>query len=67
MMKKTVYEAPHTERFQVELEGVFCASANVQNPNDTTTGQIEGHGVNEGFVANFSSGSWDVDPTASSN
>ena len=26
MMKRTVYEAPLTERFQVELEGVFCAS-----------------------------------------
>ena len=26
MMKKTVYEAPITERFQVELEGTFCAS-----------------------------------------
>ena len=26
MMKRTVYEAPITERFQVELEGVFCAS-----------------------------------------
>ena len=25
-MKRTVYEAPVTERFQVELEGTFCAS-----------------------------------------
>ena len=25
-MKRTVYEAPVTERFQVELEGSFCAS-----------------------------------------
>lgn len=25
-MKRTVYEAPIAERFQVELEGVFCAS-----------------------------------------
>lgn len=67
MMKRTVYEAPVTERFQVELEGMFCASANVQNPNDVTTGQIEGHDVNGGFVANFSSESWDVNPMDSSN
>ena len=25
-MKRTVYEEPVTERFQVELEGTFCAS-----------------------------------------
>ena len=25
-MERTVYEAPVTERFQVELEGAFCAS-----------------------------------------
>ena len=25
-MKRTVYEAPVTERFQVELEGSFCGS-----------------------------------------
>ena len=25
-MKRTVYEAPLTERFSVELEGTFCAS-----------------------------------------
>ena len=25
-MKRTVYEAPVTERFSVELEGSFCAS-----------------------------------------
>lgn len=25
-MKKAVYEAPLTEHFQVELEGVFCGS-----------------------------------------
>ena len=25
-MNKRVYEAPVTERFQIELEGVFCSS-----------------------------------------
>ena len=38
-MKRTVYEAPVTERFQVELEGTFCASiVQGQNSNVQTTG-----------------------------
>ena len=48
MMKRTVYEAPITERFQVELEGVFCASANVRNPNEDN-GRIDVHEINTGF------------------
>lgn len=42
-MKKAVYEVPITERFQVELEGMFCASM----VNDTQKGSvdIEGHEV----------------------
>ena len=48
MMKRTVYEAPVTERFQVELEGVFCASADVQNPNENN-GRIDVHEINTGF------------------
>ena len=39
-MKRTVYEAPVTERFSVELEGTFCASADVENPSDAKTGTI---------------------------
>lgn len=50
-MKKAVYEAPCTERFQIELEGVFCASVEVSA--DNKNGQIESHGVNDGFTANF--------------
>ena len=45
-MKRTVYEAPVTERFQVELEGVFCASADVRNPNEDN-GRIDAHEVNK--------------------
>ena len=63
-MKRTVYEAPVTERFQVELEGVFCASADIQNPNEAN-GRIEAHGVNtdwgtegNGYTFDVSS-SWD--------
>lgn len=48
MMKRTVYEAPVTERFQVELEGTFCASADVENPNKES-GKIDEHEINTGF------------------
>lgn len=57
MMKRTVYEAPVTERFQVELEGVFCASAEVQNP-DKTSGRIENQEINTGFDDITFGGSW---------
>ena len=61
MMKRTVYEAPVTERFSVELEGTFCASADVENPSDAKTGTISAQEINEDFssVANFSSEGWD--------
>ena len=58
-MKRTVYEAPMTELFQVELEGNFCASADVANPSDDTVGRIDEHEVNMDFSANFSDDSWD--------
>ena len=58
-MKRTVYEAPVTELFRVELEGNFCASADVANPEDETVGRIDEHEVNTGFSADFSSDSWD--------
>ena len=57
-MKRTVYEAPVTELFRVELEGNFCASAEVENPNDKDYGRIDAHEVNTEFSADFSSG-WD--------
>ena len=57
-MKRTVYEAPLTERFQVELEGVFCASADVQN--QTQNGVINNHDVNTSFDNNeFADVTWD--------
>ena len=60
MMKKTVYEAPVTEHFQVELEGVFCASADIQNPNNDENGKIEDHEINTDFTSkgDFSAGTW---------
>ena len=57
-MKRTVYEAPITECFHVEMEGAFCsASADVQNP-DGNTARIEDHKVNEGFDGDFSGFTW---------
>jgi hypothetical protein len=56
-MKRTVYEAPRTARIQVEMEGGFiCSSADVENPNDKTNGQIEEHQVNTEFSSNVSFG-----------
>ena len=57
-MKRTVYEAPVTELFRVELEGNFCGSADVENPN-TSTGKIEQQEVNTEFTAEFEVGSWE--------
>ena len=60
-MKRTVYEAPVTELFRVELEGNFCGSADVQNPN-TDNGKIEEHQVETGFTGgDFSNSGWDED------
>ena len=58
-MKRTVYEAPVTELFRVELEGNFCASADDENPDKEEIGRIDEHQVNTEFSADFSSGSWD--------
>ena len=57
-MKKAVYEVPITERFQVELEGVFCGSVDIKNPN-TDNGRIEIHEINTGFASdNFDASGW---------
>ena len=49
-MKKAVYEAPLTEHFQVELEGVFCASANLNNSGEKNDqGIIDDQQINTGF------------------
>ena len=51
-MKRTVYEAPVTERFSVELEGTFCASAEVDNP-ETEGGRV-GEIGNQNISGDFS-------------
>ena len=60
-MKRTVYEAPVTELFQVELEGNFCASAKIDNPNDATNGRIDDQKINDGFATGGFSGGWEED------
>lgn len=42
-MKITVYEAPVTERFQVELEGSFCGSVVKEENNriDSASQEVE--------------------------
>ena len=43
-MKRTVYEAPVTELFRVELEGAFCASVVKETPQSDVA--VTGHEEN---------------------
>ena len=58
-MKRTVYEAPETKLFRIEMESGFCSgSADVENTKEDT-GRIENHEVNTGFTGgDFSSETW---------
>ena len=62
-MKKAVYEAPLTEHFQVELEGVFCGSVEIKEGNSGNG--INDQTINTGFESSannggeFISGSWE--------
>jgi len=63
-MKRTVYEAPVTERFSVELEGTFCASIiddDGQGAGVTTGAQeYESFENGSGFVPDENGGiQWD--------
>ena len=51
-MERAVYEAPVTERFQVELEGTFCASADITN-GDKENPAINAQEVNTDFTTDF--------------
>lgn len=59
--KKMMYVAPSTIRNSVELEGTFCASADVENP-DTDSGRIVEHAINDAFEGDFTGTEWDIDP-----
>ena len=62
-MKKRKYETPSVSLSRIEIESSICsASAEVTNP-DKTSGMIEEHTINDSFSGDFSSGSWDTDPT----
>lgn len=58
-MKRTVYEAPVTELFRIELEGGFMSgSAEVKNP-EGNQGEIEDHSVNDDFQNSFDVSGWE--------
>lgn len=58
--QKEKYESPSTRKTQVNLEnGFMSASADIQNPNDAVTGQIEEHEVNNDFGFKFDEQQWD--------
>ena len=61
LKRKAVYEAPLTEFFQVELEGVFCGSVQLENKNNTSV-TIEEQTVNQGFGTDVTfGGSWTIE------
>lgn len=58
--ERAKYESPQTTETIVSLEsGICAASADVQNPDDAKTGQIESHGVNTDFNFDFADQTWD--------
>lgn len=50
-MKRSVYEAPVTDRFQIELEGVFMSGSIVQGNNSEV--QTTGHELNDIDASNY--------------
>ena len=59
-MKRTVYEAPVTELFRVELEGNFCASADVENTEDNQGKVgISDHEIGSNFGEESFGGDWE--------
>ena len=58
--ERAKYESPQTTETIVSLEsGICAASADIQNPDDVRTGQIEEHEVNSNFRFNFEESEWD--------
>ena len=49
-MKRTVYEAPLTELFQIELEGAFMAGSVVEGEHSVAT---SGHELNDINASNY--------------
>lgn len=65
-MNKKMYETPSTKRSLVEMEGIICASTTIENPGPDNAG-IDEHKTNTDFSGDFGSGSWDTDPTKTTN
>lgn len=62
-MKQKMYETPSVFRSRIKVENSICSgSSEVTNP-DKASGRIDEHSINTGFEADFSSSSWDTDPT----
>lgn len=58
--QKEKYESPLTRKTQVNLESGFMqSSADIKNPNDARTGQIEAHEVNTDFDFDFADQTWE--------
>ena len=57
-MKKSVYEAPRTERFQVELEGSFCASVIKEDNHEVESGGQEINIVDETTIEEWNKAQW---------
>ena len=62
-MKRTVYEAPVTELFRVELEGNFCASIyedeNHQSGVSSSAQEYESFDGADGFVSDGNGMIWE--------
>ena len=55
-MKRTVYEAPRTEHFHIELEGAFMSGSIVKG---TSSGvETTGHELNEIDLSNTEDHTW---------
>ncbi len=52
-MKRTIYEAPRTILYKVEVEGVICGSADVDNSENPSTGTIKEQTINNNDFGDY--------------
>ena len=58
-MKRTVYEAPVTERFQVELEGAFMAASVVDEKQEGASVETTAQEYTEYDMSSFAASNWE--------
>ena len=58
-MKRTVYEAPVTERFQVELEGAFMAASVVDEEQKGASVETTAQEYTEYDMSGFAASNWE--------